>query len=101
MSENPAELPLHLDIDVPADKAVGCYADFVSVWHTKDVFVLDFAALVASPTHGEGPNGEPMSVAKSIITSRVRVPPGQVCEVMKALEAQLTAWEQESGARPS
>jgi hypothetical protein len=32
--------------------------------------------------------------------ARVRVPPNQVFEIMKALERQLTGWEQETGRRP-
>jgi hypothetical protein len=33
------------------------------------------------------------------VVARVRVPPSQVFEIMKALERQLTAWETETGRR--
>jgi len=33
--------------------------------------------------------------------SRVRIPPDQVFELMKALEQQLTMWENETGKRKS
>ena len=38
-----------LNISMPEGAAIGVYADFVSVWHTNDIFVLDFAALVRPP----------------------------------------------------
>jgi hypothetical protein len=38
--------------------------------------------------------------AQAQVVARVRVPPSQVFEIMKALERQLTAWETETGRRP-
>jgi hypothetical protein len=76
-------------IHIPDDKIEGTYADFVSVWHSKDAFVLDFAVL-AQPVQ---PNQ-----LMSRVVSRVRIPPSQVFEIMKALEQQLTAWESERDA---
>jgi hypothetical protein len=36
---------------------------------------------------------------KARVVSRVRIPPAQVFELMKALEKQLTQWEASTGAR--
>ena len=76
-------------IHLPDDLVEGKYADFVSVWHSKDVFVLDFAVLA-----------QPVMNAQFVsrVVSRVRIPPAQVFEIMKALEQQLTAWETERAA---
>jgi hypothetical protein len=76
-------------IHIPEDKIEGTYADFVSVWHSKDAFVLDFAVLA-----------QPTTAAQFVsrVVSRVRLPPSQVFEIMKALEQQLTAWESERDA---
>ena len=84
--------PQQAQIHIPDDRMEGTYADFVSVWHSKDVFVLDFAVL-----------SQPITPAQlqSRVVSRVRIPPSQVFEIMKALEQQLTAWEQERGASSS
>ena len=35
-------------------------------------------------------------VQQSAVVSRVRIPPAQVFELMKALEQQLSAWESEN-----
>jgi hypothetical protein len=76
-------------IHLPDELAEGKYADFVSVWHSRDVFVLDFAVL-AQPVMSDQ--------IMSRVVSRVRIPPSQVFEIMKALEQQLTAWESERAA---
>ena len=73
-------------IHIPDDRVEGTYADFVSVWHSRDAFVLDFAVL-AQPATAQGLNAR--------VVTRVRIPPSQVFEIMKALEQQLTAWENE------
>jgi hypothetical protein len=87
-------------VSMPDDKVPGVYADFVSVWHTADVFTFDFAALARPPARVEGEDGSPVTQAQAQVVARVRVPPSQVFEIMKALERQLTAWEQETGRRP-
>ena len=79
-------------IHLPDDLVEGTYADFVSVWHSRDVFVLDFAVLAQPVVSGQ---------LVSRIVSRVRIPPSQVFEIMKALEQQLTAWEKERGSEQS
>jgi hypothetical protein len=83
------DLPPAAQIQLPDDLVEGSYADFVSVWHSRDVFVLDFAVLA-----------QPMSGNQIIsrVVSRIRIPPSQVFEIMKALEQQLTAWESERAA---
>jgi len=78
--------PQQAQIHIPEDRLEGTYADFVSVWHSKDVFVLDFAVL-SQPT-------TPQQLTSRVV-SRVRIPPSQVFEIMKALEQQLSAWEKE------
>jgi hypothetical protein len=86
MSETDPPEQTQARIHVPDERIEGVYADFVSVWHSKDVFVLDFAVL-----------SQPMTANQldSRVVSRVRIPPSQVFEIMKALEQQLTAWESE------
>lgn len=92
-------MPQQLQIELPDDLAGGNYADFASVWHTPNVFVLDFIAVKQPPTPSEGPNGEPMLVVPGRVVSRIRIPPEQVFEVAKALANQLESWEQETGRK--
>jgi hypothetical protein len=84
-----------LQINLPQDQSAGVFADFVRAWHTKDAFVLDFATLIQPPHSGE----EGQVVLDATVVSRVRIPPAQVFELMKALEQQLSAWEKENGQR--
>lgn len=85
------------NIDLPDELVGGVYADFVSVWHTSSTFTLDFAALAAPPELQRTDDGRDVVVSKSKVVSRVRIPPTQVFEIMKALEFQLSAWEKEQG----
>jgi len=85
-----------IQMNMPPDGAAGVYADFVRAWHTKDAFVLDFANLVEPPRAEDD-----VVILNSTVVSRVRIPPAQVFELMKALEQQLSAWEKETGQRQS
>jgi hypothetical protein len=91
VTEPPAQPAPEAHIHVPDEKIEGTYADFVSVWHSRDTFVLDFAVLAQPAT--------PQQVSARVVT-RVRIPPSQVFEIMKALEQQLTAWENEGKQAP-
>lgn len=87
-----------LNIKMPPDLVPGVFADLVSAWHTPHVFVLDFATVVqpARPTTSD--EGEVLQLDAQVV-ARVRIPPNQVFEIMKALEQQLSAWEKETGQR--
>jgi hypothetical protein len=82
-----------IQVKLPKELAGGTYADFIRTWHTTDAFILDFATF-SEPPHAEGDK----VILDAVVVSRVRIPPGQVFELMKALEQQLTRWEQETGA---
>jgi hypothetical protein len=82
-----------IQLALPPEKAAGVFADFVRAWHTKDCFILDFSAYSEPPMHDQTADD---IVQQSTVVSRVRIPPNQVFELMKALEAQLSAWEAEN-----
>jgi hypothetical protein len=97
--DQPAEA--EFAIELPAEIAGGTYADFANLWHTSDVFTLDFAAIVQPATATvDQDTGKQVVRVQTRVVSRVRIPPGQVFELMKALEQQLSAWELETGRRP-
>ncbi|MGH8824048.1 MAG: DUF3467 domain-containing protein, partial [Jiangellaceae bacterium] len=87
-------------VSMPDEQVPGVYADFVSVWHTNDVFTFDFAALARPPSVVEDEEGKRVATAQAQIVARIRVPPSQVFEIMKALVRLLTGWEQDVGRRP-
>jgi len=82
-----------IQLTLPTDKAAGVFADFVRAWHTKDSFILDFSAYMEPAMRDEAADD---IIQQSAVVSRVRIPPSQVFELMKALEQQLSAWESEN-----
>jgi len=90
-----------MEISVTPEIEAGVYANFVGVWHDADVFTLDFTAVTRPPEMTTDPEtGEEFLRVQSRIVSRVRIPPGQVFEIMRALEVQLSGWESETGRTP-
>jgi uncharacterized protein DUF3467 len=85
-----------VEISMPESKLPGVYADLVGVWHTPDTFVLDFSSFTEPPQLRPDDTGG-VVVQPAHVVARVRVPPGQVFEIMKALERQLSMWERETG----
>lgn len=85
-----------MDVVTPKAQVAGVAADMVGVWHTAESFVLDFSAF-ADPARVEVEEGVDVLVQRAQVVARVRIPPSQVFEIMKALEQQLTAWEHETG----
>jgi hypothetical protein len=97
MAEKPTNQ--QVSVQLPPGQEAGVPADFAAIWHTNDTFVLDFAAFRSAPEVSE--SDEVRTVRQdAVVVARVRIPPPQVFEMMKALEQQLTAWEKESGRRP-
>lgn len=95
MTEQPQEH--RVEITVPPDHEVGVHASFASVWRTQDSFVIDFSTEVRPPEVAEDPeNGTRYIGVAARVVARVRIPPGQVWELMKALEQNLSAYEREN-----
>lgn len=95
------EVNRSFEIQLPPGAVSGLYADFASVWHTADVFVMDFVAIVHPPASANNPDtGKIEMKIPGQVVQRVRIPPAQVFEMAKALTIQLEAWEQETGRRP-
>ncbi|MDR2929721.1 MAG: DUF3467 domain-containing protein [Propionibacteriaceae bacterium] len=85
-----------IQLSLPPDKSAGVFADFVRAWHTKDSFILDFSSYVEPAIRDDVADD---IVQQSAVVSRVRIPPSQVFELMKALEQQLSAWESENQSK--
>jgi hypothetical protein len=98
MTDGPDNLPRRHQIELPAEHAVGVPADFASVWHTSEAFVIDFLSARA-PAQLVDEEGQPVVVQDLVVSARVRMPPTHVIELMKALERQLSQWETETGQR--
>jgi Protein of unknown function (DUF3467) len=88
--------PQNINLTPPVD-AGGHYADFVLVWQSGETFVIDFAAITTPPLPSDDPDG---ASVQAQVVSRVRIPPSQVFEIMKALETELSKWERRTGNEP-
>jgi hypothetical protein len=87
-------------IEISPDVEPGVHADFASIWHTPDTFVLDFASLRQPPQLSQDENtGQRVLICPTRIVSRIKIPPDQVFELMKALEKELSTWELQTGRR--
>ncbi len=88
-----------LMLSLPADQEVGVPADFVSVWHGPNGFVLDFIAVKQPPRPETDPAGNPtgQNLLEARVASRVRIPPEQVFPLIAALQTQANQWMQETG----
>ncbi len=93
------DAPRQFEIELPPEVVHGSYAGFANVWHTLDVFVMDFVALARPPQQTTDADGAPVTVVPGRVVQRVRIPPHQVFELAKALTQQLEFWEQETGRR--
>jgi hypothetical protein len=98
MTDSPQQIPRAHQIELPPEHVVGVPADFASVWHTPESFVIDFLA-ARGPAQVSDHDGEPLVVQDLVVSARVRMPPTHVIELMKALERQLSTWETETGRR--
>ncbi len=96
MDEHPVNQAFQ--IDLPQEVAAGRYADFASIWHTENIFVLDFLTLTQPPMPTESSDaGQPQLLMPAQVVSRIRIPPQQVFELARALTQQLTIWEEATG----
>ncbi|GAA2375516.1 DUF3467 domain-containing protein [Dactylosporangium salmoneum] len=93
----PEGTPPRISFNIPPEIEAGVYANFVNLWHQPDGFILDFSVFTAPPGLGEDDAGNQFVHLPARVVSRVRIPPQQVFELMKALSEQLSAWELETG----
>jgi hypothetical protein len=83
---------LSLRMDVPEEQRGGEYANILAVWHTAHEFTLDFAA--TQPPQRTDPNDENSPfVVPCHVVSRVRIPVSVVFDVLRALNENMTRYE--------
>jgi hypothetical protein len=91
-------VPHRVQLTSTPETEVGVYADFVAVWHQPSSFILDFLLYTRPPQLGQDETGNNVIDQTARLAARVRIPPAQVFEIMKALEQQLSMWERETGS---
>ena len=92
------ELPTTFDIQVPDDLIGGAYANFLSVWHSGHEFTLDFSSTQPpQPRFDDSGNLVGVTVP-SRVTARVKIPPTLVFDIVRALNANMTKYEEQFGS---
>ena len=79
-----------LRITVPEDVAAGVYANGAMVWHSPYEFTIDFFS--TQPTAPDAPDAVPC-----LVTSRVKIPPTVIFDLLKALNENMTGYERQFG----
>lgn len=86
----------HIQINVPPALEVGTYANFLGVWHTGHEFTLDFAVLQANLASKPDDSSDAVTVPAQVV-QRIRVAPTLVFEIIRALNQNMTKYEQIHG----
>ena len=77
-----------ISIKVDDDRKFGEYANFLVVSHSAHEFTLDFSVIM--------PGGEPGQVTAEVV-SRVKIAPTMVGKVIRALNTNMTGYEDKYG----
>jgi hypothetical protein len=88
------ERPTNFNVQLPPDLESGTYANFLGVWHTGHEFTLDFA-VTQPPVVPENPT-EPITVPCRVVT-RVKIPPSLIFDIIRALNTNMTIYENTFG----
>jgi hypothetical protein len=87
--------PTQYELRVPPELEGGVFANFLGVWHTAHEFTLDFAATL--PTEPVATPDGPGIKVPCRVTARIKVPPTLVFEMLKALNLNMTGYEERFG----
>jgi hypothetical protein len=94
--DEPEEQQAQFQINIPEQELGGSYANFLAVWHTAHEFTLDFA--VTQPVEPIDPNDESAGIRVPChVVSRVKIPPSVVFDVLRALNQNMTHYEDTFG----
>jgi hypothetical protein len=77
-------------LNLPPELVPGADANGAMVWHTAYEFTLDFVAI--QPASPESPGVVPCQVV-----SRVKIPPTVIFDLMKALNENMSKYEEQFG----
>lgn len=87
-------------MDVQADPAMtgGVYANRLAIWHSAHEFTLDFIVPSQPAQPAVTPEGQQVIRAPHRLVARVRIPPGSVFDIIRALNENMDHYEKRFGA---
>ena len=90
------ERPAQFELAVPPELESGVYANVLGVWHTVYEFTLDFASMQPPQVRDEDDPASP-AVVPCRVVSRVTVPVTGVFDLIRALNENMTKYEERFG----
>lgn len=88
----PVRQPVHAD---SADLG-GVYANSMFIWHTANDFTIDFLVNAQLPQIAQAP-GQNVIEAPQKLVARVRISPGIIFDVLRAINDEMTNYENNFG----
>jgi hypothetical protein len=81
-----------LRIEIPESQEAGAYSNTLAVWHSPHEFTLDFAVRKPEQTEEDG-----TVMVPCLVTARVRLPVSVMFDVLRALNSEMTRYEDAFG----
>ena len=93
--DDPPEQSLPVAFEVHADPSMtgGVYANALGIWHTEHEFTLDFTVNSQPPQPMQTEEGVTVVHVPHQLVARVRIPPGVVFDVLRAINENMTRYE--------
>jgi Protein of unknown function (DUF3467) len=88
--------PTNFEIQLPPELESGVYANFLGVWHTAHEFTLDFAQIQPAQVDDPEDPSSPVTLPARVV-ARVKIPVTVVFDVIRALNENMTRYEQAFG----
>jgi hypothetical protein len=92
--EDPERQQPEIQVVVPPELEAGVYANFLGVWHSAYEFTLDFC--VTQPTR-PAEDDPARTVMPCLAVSRIRIPVTLIFDVVRALNENMTRYEEAFG----
>lgn len=100
MTTPPEQPPVAFEVHADPSLTGGVYANALAIWHTPHEFTLDFMVSSQAPQPAETEEGTTVIRAPFQLVARVRIPPGVVFDVLRAIEENMTHYERAFGQIP-
>jgi Protein of unknown function (DUF3467) len=97
MTNPPQQPPVAFELHADSSLTGGVYANGVVIWSTPYEFTLDFVVNTEPPQLAQTEDGQTVIRAPHQLVSRVRLPPGKVFDLIRAINENMTNYERAFG----
>jgi hypothetical protein len=93
----PDQPPVAFEVQADPSMAGGVYANALAIWHTAHEFTLDFMVNSQPPQPVQSEDGTTVISVAHQLVARIRIPPSAAFEVIRAINSNMTQYEQAFG----